>query len=138
MTGECDTVKFPTDARAVEREPETDEEIVRRQAVRGMIRRMGRNHLKLVPTWPAQSPFVVISEWAEALQSKPKTEDIDDLAGRLRGTRLMFDEDAVLAGQRIVDALLEQGGHIKDWGQRARLRTLAGQLQWLLSELGLL
>ncbi len=138
MTGECDTVKFPTDAQAVEREPETDEEIVRRQAVRGMIRRMGRNHLKLVPTWPAQTPYTVIAEWAEALPSKPKTEDLDDLAGRLRVARLLFDEDGTISAQQIVDALMEQGGLIRDWGQRARLRTIAGQLQWLLSELGLL
>jgi len=131
-------MRFPDDARPVEREPETNEEIVRRQPVRGMIRRMGRNHLKLVPTWPAQTPYEVLAEWAQPLQSKPKIEDLDDLAGRLRGARLMFDEDGVLAGQCIVDALLEQGGLLKDWGQRARLRTLAGQLQSLLSEFGLL
>jgi len=122
----------------VEREPETDEEIVRRQPVRGMIRRMGRNHLKLVPTWPAMTPFGVMKEWADSLSSKPKIEDLDDLAGRLRGARLLFDEDAVIAGQCIVDALMEQGGHIKDWGQRARLKSLAGQLDGLLRELGML
>jgi len=138
MTGECLTVKFPEHAQPVEREPETDEEIIRRQPVRAMLRRMGRNHLKLVPTWDAMTPFGVLEEWADSLSSTPKTEDLDDLAGRLRGARLMFDEDAVLAGQHIVDALMEQGGLLKDWGQRARLRTLTGQLQWLLSELGLL
>ena len=130
-------VRFPDVARAVEREPETDEEIVRRQPVRGMIRRMMRNNLILVPTWPAQTPFEIMTEWAEALPSKPQIEDIDDLAGRLRGARLV-EEDGAIAGQLIVDALMEQGGLIKDWGQRARFRTLAGQLQALLCELGML
>lgn len=131
-------MKFPDDAQAVEREPETDEEIVRRQPVRGMIRRMMRNHLKLMPVWPAQTPFEVMSEWGDTLLSKPTAEDLDDLATRLRGARLLFDEDGTIASQQIVDALMEQGGLLKDWGQRARLRTVAGQLQWLLSELGLL
>ncbi len=138
MNGECLTVQFPDDARAVVREPETDEEIVRRQPIRGMIRRMMRNHLILVPTWPAQTPFEIMAEWAEALSSKPRIEDLDDLAGRLRGAKLLLEEDGVVAGQRIVDALMEQGGLIKDWSQRTRLRTVAGQLQWLLSELGML
>ena len=92
MNGECPTVKFPDDARAADREPETDEEIVRRQPVRGMIRRMMRNHLKLVPTRPAQTPFEIMAEWAEALPSKPRIEDIDDLAGRPRGARLWVGE----------------------------------------------
>lgn len=138
MTTERQTLRFPDDARAVVREPETDEEIVRRQPVRGMIRRMMRNHLKLVPTLPAQTPFEVIAEWGESLQSKPKTKDLDDLAKRLRGARLLVEEDGGFAGQCIVDALMEQGGLLKDWGQRTRLKTVAGQLQGLLSETGML
>ena len=131
-------VKFPDDARVAERDRETDEEIVRRQPVRGMIRRMCRNRLKLVRAEPARTPFETIRAWAAELPSEPKISDLDDLAGRLRGARLLLEEDGRLAGQRIVDALTEQGGMIQSWPQRARLRTLTEQLRAMLCELGLL
>ncbi len=130
--------KFPDDRQVVACRRQTDTEIVRRQPVRGMIRRMCRNRLKLVPAEPARTPFETIRAWAAELPSEPEISDLDDLAGRLRGARLLQEEDGRLAGQRIVDALGEQAGLIQSWPQRARLRTLTGQLHGLLSELGLL
>ena len=131
--------KFPEDAQVVERSRETDAEIVRRQPSRAMLRRTRRNRrLKFVPAEPALTPFATIRLWAAALSSKPTISDLDNLAGKLRGARLLQEEDGGLAGQRIVDGLTEQANLIQAWPQRARLKTLAGQLHGLLSELGLL
>ena len=131
-------LKFPEDARVAERRPETDEETVRRQPIRGMIRRMKRNKLRLVETARTQTPFEAMLEWAAELTTKPIPADLADLAERLRGSRLLFDEDGGVNGQAVIDALAKQAGLIRAWPQRARLNTLVGQLHGLLCELGML
>jgi hypothetical protein len=130
-------VKFPDDARVVERRQETDAETIRRQPVRGMIRRMGRNRLRLVETLPAQTPFEVMAAWAAELTAKPAPADLADLADRLRDA-LAFEEDGALAGRRVVEAIDRQADRTCDWGAKSRLRFVGAHVETVLREMGLL
>ena len=138
MTEGCRMVKFPDDARVVEREPETDEEIVRRMPVRGMLRRMMRNKgYTLVEITPAQTPFETIVEWAAELTGRPSHAELDDLAVRLRDA-LALEEDGGLAGHLLLAAIDGQADRMCDWKLKNKLRFLAGHVELTLREMGLL
>ena len=99
---------------------------------------MMRNQVfRLVEVEPATTPHETIVAWTAGLTGKPAPADLAELADRLRDT-LAFEEDGALAGGRIVDALTVQAALIQSWPLRARLGTLAGQLDGLLRELGML
>ena len=74
--------KYPEDARAIKRSWQTDAETIRRQPVRGMIRRMKRNRLRLVETLPARTPFEVMAAWGAELTAKPTPAELANLAER--------------------------------------------------------
>lgn len=129
--------KYPEDARVVERRPETDAETIRRQPVRGMIRRVKRNRLRLVKTLPAQTPSGVMAAWAAELTAKPTPAELADLAERLRDVSA-FEEDGALAGGRLVEAIDRQADRICDWPLRNKLRFLGGNVESAFREMGLL
>ncbi len=130
--------KFPSDSEAVERPPETDEETIRRQPVRGMIRRMGRNKLVMAATLPAQTPYEVMLEWAAELTTKPSPADLADLSERLRDTVAFEEEDGAIAGHRVVASIDRQADRTCDWTLKSRLRLVAANVETVLREMGLL
>ena len=137
MTEGCGILQFPDHARGVERCKETDAEIVRRQPVRGLIRRMKRNRLKLLEVKPADTPYEVMSAWVADLADKPTPAELADLAERLRDS-LVFEEDGALAGNRIIFAIDGQADRVCDWQAKNKLRFLAGVVDATLRPMGLL
>lgn len=106
----------------------------------GLIRRMMRNKLALVPAVPVdETPLLVLSRWARERDLDVDREDLLDLARSLRAC-IHFEEDGHLLGDGIVRSLRHQAKLIapERWTQKNTLRFLADRVEETLRTMGLL
>ena len=128
----------------MERRP--DDEVRRRSDSCGrhkaaaMFRRIDRNIVAKVPTEPAETAAQALSAWIEDRGIAVGQSDVASLLKRLRGCRLLFDDDGALVGSLLVDALRQQAELVrkKDWPNRSRLRLLSDHVSATLGDLGFL
>ncbi len=106
----------------------------------GLIRRMMRNKLVLVPAVPVdETPLLVLSRWAWEMDLDISRQDLLDLARSLRAC-IHFDEDGHLLGDGIVRSLRHQAKLIapERWTEKNTLRFLADRVEETLRKMGLL
>jgi len=103
------------------------------------IDRVWRNTVTVEKSDRAETPLEAMVAWAEEIGF----EDGDALlalAERLRESDLLFSEDGMLVGSRIVSAMRAQAKlYQRDkWAAGNRLRLLSDRVHGALAELGLL
>ena len=106
----------------------------------GLIRRMMRNKLALVPADPVdETPLKVLSRWAQEMDLDISRQDLLDLARSLREC-IHFGEDGHLLGDGIVRSLRHQAKLIapQRWTEKNTLRFLADRVEETLRRMGLL
>lgn len=106
----------------------------------GLIRRMMRNKLALVPAAPVdETPLKVLSRWVQEMDLDISRQDLLDLARSLRQC-IQFEEDGHLLGDAIVHSIRHQGKLIaaQRWTEKNTLRFLADRVEETLRKMGLL
>lgn len=106
----------------------------------GLIRRMMRNRLVLVPAAPTdETPLKVLSRWVRERDLDIGRKDLLDLARSLRAC-VHFEEDGHLLGDGIVRSLRHQAKLIAQerWTDKNTLRFLADRVEETLRRMGLL
>ena len=78
--------------------------------------------------------------WADERGIQLDAEALGELCGRLRGSRMLFEEDGGLQGSSIVGALREQAKLLQpeNWANARLLLSLADRAQGTLDGMGLL
>ncbi len=106
----------------------------------GLVRRLMRNKLSIVTSTPVdETPFVVLSRWAQEMGLDISHQEMVDLARSLREC-IFFEEDGSLCGKTIVSSIRRQAKLIaKDsWADKNTLRFLADRVEDTLRTMGLL
>lgn len=105
-----------------------------------MFRRMDRNRRPKLRICPAETPMQSAMGWADERGIRLDAEDLKELCSRLRGSRMLFEEDGGLCGSSIVDALREQAKLLQpeNWANAQLLLSLADRTQETLDGMGLL
>jgi hypothetical protein len=106
----------------------------------GMIRRMMRNRLVVVPTEPVdETPLTVLSRWTSEMGLDIGRDALLDLARGLREC-VYFEEDGHLFGEALVRSIRHQAKLIAQerWADKNTLRFLADRVEDTLRTMGLL
>jgi hypothetical protein len=117
-----------------------DAEPRRGDATGGLVRRLMRNRLAVVPAAPVDdTPLTVLSGWAGEMGLDISREELLDLARSLREC-VYFEEDGSLFGDALVSAIRHQAKLIAQerWTDRNTLRFLADRVEDTLRTMGLL
>ena len=103
------------------------------------IGRVWRNTVTVEKSERAKTPLETMVAWAEEVGFEDGRALLD-LAERLREADLLFGEDGMLVGSRVVVAVREQARlyQREKWGAANRLRLLADRVHGALAGLGLL